>query len=112
MERYFESWFDYFYHTDFTAHRERLEKIQEGAMSYDDQRDLIDILNAVDEGRGKGCWNLREDKKEWSLAKAVVIYNGPNTNHLPTRSRYQRVLVLEMAAASFAPRGKLYLCYN
>lgn len=102
----------YLYGYDFTPYVATLLDIDENILTQDHADTLAIALQEIDVSSGKLGWNSNINSGSWSLSEATVVYNGLNSNTMPTNPSYKYVLALQLRANVATPTGVLYLHYN
>lgn len=106
------NWANYFFHTDFSDARDLLQSLPLGRLSEGNEAHLLGALSEHDQGEHRADWNGDENGGHFSLNAAEVVYNGPNSQSLPTKSLMGHVVTLELRAQDDLPVRRLYLQFN
>lgn len=106
------NWANYFFHTDFSDAREILESLPLGRLSDNNLNQVLSVLSQHDEGEHRADWNGDENGGHFSLNAAEVVYNGANSQSLPTKSLMGHVVTIELRAQDDLPVRRLYLQFN
>lgn len=102
----------YMYGLDFTSQKDVLETYPVDMELDEYCEDLLEAIKAVDVGAGSSLWNLDPESTEWSLHGAEIVYNGINSQALPTNSKAKYVLGIKLADRVTTPPGVMYLHYD
>lgn len=105
-------WRDYFYHQDLGAAKEELLRLPEGPLNEYFAGVLANALAIADNGEYKGLWNYGRLAPSFGVDDGVVIYNGKNSQSLPTKYKYTNVVILEYPESDVTLSGRIYLCFN
>lgn len=103
---------NYFFFSDFTVHHELLSSMPVGPVSEENQLLIASMFDEIDKGVGAGKWLFDSPTKQWGLQGVEIIYNGPNSQRLPTRPRLSFAMGLMFPADSLVPQGAVYITYS
>lgn len=107
-------WKNYFFTADFTDDAEFLKRFNQGdVLTGTDADGMSGVFQKNDPHVSKKhLWNTRPTH-DYSLEGAVVVYNGPNSDMMPTNSKYTHVMTLDFKETECEqPDGRVHLHYN
>lgn len=108
-------WKNYFFTSDFSDVSDYLSNIATGFMfANEDAEVLAGFLQDHDpHEKNKGRWCARRPEQDFSTDGAKVTYNGPNTEFMPTNSKFTHVMTIDFSHTECdEPSGKVHLHYN
>ncbi|MNE64078.1 hypothetical protein D3C80_1594650 [compost metagenome] len=91
---------------------ELLAEVQVGECDIRNMQLLSSVLANYGPEADRAKWNTQADLREYSLFGVEVLYNGLNSQSLPTFSTFKYALCVSFPAISEAPCGRVYLCWN
>lgn len=103
---------NYFFFSDFSPHHELLSKMPLGPVSEENQLLIASIIDEIDKGVGAGKWMFESPIKQWGLQDVEIIYNGANSQRLPTRPKHSFAMGLLFPNDSVVPQGAVYITYS
>ena len=95
---------NYLHNLDFEPMREYFDKLQPGDTLTEDIRDMLCAVHGH-------VWNLHEPA-DYSLYGATVSYSGANSLEMDTLDWFERVLVVDLPAASKKLGGRLIFYFK
>lgn len=107
-------WKNYFFTADFSDNAEFFKRFEKGnVLDESDASAMAGVFQDHDpHASKKHLWNTNPTH-DYSLLGAVVVYNGPNNDLMPTNAKYTHVLTLDFKDTECAqPDGRVHLHYN
>jgi hypothetical protein len=106
-------WARYFFNTDFSTQATALEALTvKETFDATTGQALVDVLNALDMGAGKGLWTVTEGS-EYTVLGAIVEYNDVTLSALPVKSSiYSKCVIIKLVDTTTVDLSLIFLQYN